>query len=528
ALAALRPAVVAATSLFADGDLAPAEAMIRDTLRRDGDDVEAMRLLAKIGMARDVLDDAETLLAAAVARAPDHRALRFDYAQCLVQRHKYAAAKGEIDRLRAAVPEHAGYRSLAASAAVGLGDNNEAISLYHGLLAETPDAPDLNLYLGHALKTVSRLPEAIAAYRTAAAARPDFGDAWWSLANLKTYRFSDAEVAAMQAAEASPATAADDRVHLAFALGKAFEDRGDATTSWPFYVRGNALKAEASRYRPELLEANTAAQKTVCTPAFFAARAGWGDPAPDPIFVVGLPRSGSTLIEQILASHPRVDGTQELAEVQRTVLTLQGRDPDLDQPRYPAVLADLTAADAARLGAAYLADTRVYRTDRPRFIDKMPNNFRHLGLIHLMLPSATIIDARREPMACCFSNLKQLFAHGQEFSYSIPHIARYYRTYLDLMEHWDAALPGRVLRVHHEDVVDDLVGSVRRILDHCRLPFDPACVAFHKSTRSVRTPSAEQVRQPIFRDSLDQWRNFTIELEPLRRALGDAGTRYVR
>jgi hypothetical protein len=247
-----------------------------------------------------------------------------------------------------------------------------------------------------------------------------------------------------------------------------------------------------------------------------------------PIFVVGLPRSGSTLIEQILASHSVVEGTQELADIPRYVLELQGREPDFESPRYPAVLAQLPIAESARFAEKYLNDTRVYRTGKPRFIDKMPNNFRHIGFIHLMFPNAKIVDARREPMACCFGNLKQLFARGQEFTYSIEDIARYYRTYLELMEHWDAALPGRVLRIHHEDVVDDLERSVRLILDFCELPFEPACVEFHRTERSIRTASSEQVRQPIFREGLDQWRNFEAWLGPLREALGDALVRYRR
>jgi hypothetical protein len=247
----------------------------------------------------------------------------------------------------------------------------------------------------------------------------------------------------------------------------------------------------------------------------------------DPIFIVGLPRAGSTLLEQILASHSQVEGTQELAEIQRSVLELNGRDNDLDNPRYPGSLGDLKPEDFVRLGQTYLRDTKIHRVQgKPFFIDKMPNNFRHVGLIHLILPNAKIIDARRDPMSCCFSNLKQLFANGQEFTYSIEDIARYYRTYLDVMEHWDAVLPGRVLRMQHEDVVEDLEGSVRRILDYCSLPFEEACVEFHKTKRSVRTPSSEQVRQPIFKDGLDQWRNFEEWLEPLQTALGDALTRY--
>jgi hypothetical protein len=330
----------------------------------------------------------------------------------------------------------------------------------------------------------------------------------------------------MQAVEAAPAAQSVDRFHLCFALGKAFEDRNEYEKSWHFYECGNALKRAESRYRPEITETNTRKQIEVCTAQFFAAREVVGVPDCDPIFIVGLPRSGSTLIEQILASHSKVEGTQELSDIQRIVLGLQGRHSDADDPRYPGVLAELGPDDFRRLGERYMIDTRSYRKEKPYFIDKMPNNFRHIGLIHLMLPNAKIIDARREPMACCFSNLKQLFANGQEFTYSIADIARYYRTYLELMQHWDAVLPGRILRVQHEDVVDDLGGNVRRILDFCGLEFEPACVEFHKTERSIRTASSEQVRQPIYRDGLDQWKNYEPWLGSLEDALGDARVRY--
>ncbi len=522
----LPPEVVTATSLFSDGDLAPAEQIIRAYLLQHGDHPEAMRLLAKIGIARDVLDDAEVLLEAVLVMEPDHRPARHDYAHTLVLRHKYTQAREQVRQLLALDPANLDYRVLAATTAVGLGEQEAAIAIYQGLLADAPGSPDVNLWLGHALKTVGRVAEAIEAYRAAAAARPDFGDAYWSLANLKLYRFTEAEMACMRAQEASPSVAPEDRRHLCFALGKALEDRGETAESWAYYERGNALKRAESRYRPEIIETNTKKQMEICTGAFFQRRAGWGDPRPDPIFVLGLPRSGSTLIEQILASHSQVEGTQELADIQRYVLELQGREADLDNPRYPAALADMTPEDFRRLGERYLADTRVYRTDKPFFIDKMPNNFRHIGLIHLMLPNARIIDARREPMACCFSNLKQLFAQGQEFSYSAQDIARYYRTYLELMRHWDEALPGRVLRVHYEDVVADLEGGVRRLLDHCGLGFERACIDFHKTRRSVRTPSSEQVRQPIFREGVDQWRKYEPWLDDLKAALAGAPNCY--
>lgn len=525
-LHALPAAVVTATSLFADDDLVPAEEIVRGFLLRHGDHPEAMRLLARIGMAREIFDDAETLLEAALELAPDHHAARYDYAQCLTRRHRYALAKAEIERLLALQPDNPDYRALAAEAAVGLGEHDRAIVLYRDLIAETGGSPDLHLWHGHALKTVGRTAEAIASYRAATAARADFGDAYWSLANLKTYRFEDDEIARMRAAEAADGIAAADRIHLCFALGKALEDRGEIADSWHCYAQGNALQRADSRYRPEILETNTQRQIATCTRDFFAARQGWGVADRDPIFIVGLPRAGSTLIEQILASHPQVEGTQELPDIQRIVLDLQGREPDLDDPHYPGMLTGMTAADVAALGRRYLDGTRVYRTGKPVFIDKMPNNFRHIGLIRLMLPNARIIDARRDPMSCCFSNLKQLFAQGQEFSYGIEDIARYYRTYLELMAHWDAVLPGQVLRVQHEDVIDDLDGQVRRILAYCGLPFEQACVDFHTNTRSVRTPSSEQVRRPIFREGLDQWRRYAHWLAPLEHALGDALTRY--
>jgi tetratricopeptide (TPR) repeat protein len=522
----LSPEVVSATSFFADGELDRAENVIRPYLLRVGNDVEGMRLLARIGLARDVLDDAEILLEAVLKIAPNYHPARFDYASVLFERHQYQRAREEVEKLLAVDPRHLDYRVLYASTCVGLGEHDRAIALFKELLREAPQAADLHLSLAHALKTQGRQADAVDAYRAAIAARPNFGDAYWSLANLKTYRFTDEEITAMRAEEASPATPLVDRYHLCFALGKAFEDRSDYAESWRYYEQGNALKHSESRYRPEIMETNTCKQIDVCTREFFVNRANVGDPSPDPIFIVGLPRAGSTLLEQILASHSLVEGTQELADIPRIVVDLQGRDPNLDDPRYPGVLADMKPEDFRQLGEKYLRDTRIYRSGKPYFIDKMPNNFRHIGLIHLMLPNAKIIDARREPMACCFSNLKQLFATGQEFTYSIEDIARYYRTYLEVMQHWDEVLPGRVLRVYHEDVVEDLESNVRRILDFCDLAFEPACLEFHKTERSVRTASSEQVRRPIFRDGLDQWAKFESYLDPLKDMLGDALVRY--
>jgi len=525
-LKALPPDVVAATSLFWDGEVSRAEQIIRAFLLRHGDHPEAMRLLAKIGVSLDVLDDAEILLEGVLALAPDHRAARYEYVDVLVKRQKYGLARQQIETLLALDPANPDYRTLCASIAVGVGEHARAIEIYEGLRRDFPASWDAPLWHGHALKTVGRVGEAVQAYREAAKNRPSFGDAYWSLANLKTFRFEDSWVERMRLEEASPLTQPEDRVHLCFALGKALEDRGETAQSWRYYERGNGIKRSESRYRPEIIENNTRLQIKVCTRAFFEDREGWGVMNADPIFILGLPRSGSTLLEQILASHSQVEGTQELADIQAAVINLQGRDCDPETPRYPGVLAALSRQDVVRLAETYLSDTRVHRSTKPFFIDKMPNNFRHIGLIHLMLPKARIIDARREPMACCFSNFKQLFAQGQEFTYSLEDIARYYRTYLDLMQHWDEVLPGRVLRVHHEDVVADLEGSVRRMLSFCGLAFEPACIAFHETQRSVRTPSAEQVRRPIFREGLDQWRAYEPWLGPLKSALGDALERY--
>jgi tetratricopeptide (TPR) repeat protein len=526
ALQNLPPEVVTATGLFVDGELDPAESMVRAYLLRHGDHLEAMRLLAGIGIARKVYDDAELLLAAVLRLAPGYRAARREYAGVLAELHRHGEARRELDLLLEEEPDNRDLRTSYAFNCVGLGEHERAIELYGVLLEDAPADTELHLSIAHAQKTLGRREQAVESYRRAAACRPDFGDAYWSLANLKTYRFTAEELTRMRAAESAPTTALVDRYHLSFALGKALEDRGDYEESFRYYERGNELKRSENTYRPEIIENNTRQQIEICTAELFAGRRGWGSPDRSPIFIVGLPRSGSTLLEQILASHSEVEGTQELPNIQQIVHRLRGRVPDMNNPRYPRILAQMSAEEALSLGEHYLEGTRAYRTGKPYYIDKMPNNFRHLGLIHLMLPNARIIDARREPMACCFSNFKQLFANGQEFTYSIDDIARYYRTYLELMRHWDRVLPGRVLRVHHEEVVDDLDGNVRRVLEFCGLEFQPQCLEFYKTERSVRTASSEQVRQPIYREGLDQWRHFEPWLGPLETALGDALTRY--
>jgi len=509
-------AVVTANSLFAEGSAQAAEQVIRPFLLENPQHVEGMRLLARIGMHMGVLDDAEFLLQNVLELSPDYHAARHNYAEVLADRHKHLEALEQIRKLLAVEPRNPVFRALEGNALVGLGRNDEALEKFFALREETPSNPTLHLAIAHALKTVGRQTEAIESYRRAAEVRPSFGDAYWSLANLKTYRFPDEEIAAMRRAESDPSTPVVDRYHLDFALGKALEDRGEYQQSFHFYSQGNALKKAETRYDRASFERNARRQTEVCTRQFFTTHEGWGCPAPDPIFIVGLPRAGSTLLEQILASHSAVEGTKELAEIPRLVHVLSGRE----STEYPDVLATLTPGQCRQFGEQFIAETRIYRTSgRPFFIDKMPNNFRHVGLIHLILPNAKIIDARREPMACCFSNFKQLFANGQEFTYSLEDIGHYYRTYVELMQHWDEALPGKVLRMQHEVVVDDLEGSVRRLLEFCGLPFEAACLEFWKTERHVRTASSEQVRRPIFKEGLDQWRHFEPWLGPLQEAL---------
>jgi tetratricopeptide (TPR) repeat protein len=526
ALESMAPEIRNATALMADGDLAPAERLLRTFLGKHGDHVEALHLLARIALENGMDADAERLLERVLELAPGSDAARCDYARALIGRQQYAQGCVQLERLLASEPGDVRCRRLYAAACMGAGRVEKAAALYRRLLADAPRDADLHLALGHASRILGRLDEATMAYREAVAARPESGAAYFSLANLKVYRFPRADLERMQALEASPAAASVDRYHLCFALGRAFEDLREYQRSYGFYERGNRLRKSAGRYRPERIELNTRLQMEICTREFFAARAGFGAADRDPIFIVGLPRSGSTLVEQILASHPSVEATWELADIQRMVQALIGADPDPKNPRYPRALEAMSGARARQLGEKYLADTRAYRGGMPFFVDKMPNNFQHIGLIHLILPNARVLDVRRAPMACCFSIFKQLFARGQEFAYDLADIARYYRTYLDLMRHWNVALPGKVLRVQYEDLVGDLEGGVRRILGFCGLEYQPACLEFHRTARRVHTPSSEQVRRPIFRDGIDEWRHYEPWLGELQAALGDALLRY--
>tara|TARA_R110000868_G_scaffold5138_4_gene31763 strand:+ start:8892 stop:10919 length:2028 start_codon:yes stop_codon:yes gene_type:complete len=519
-LEALPKDLVAVTHLLYEGKLLKAEQLCRGYMQKNPRDIEGMRLLAEIGKRFGVLEDADFLLETALELDPENIQLRLDFIDVLRKRQKFEAALAQARILHDREPGNPLFQSHLAIESMQTGDFDEALALFETILETLPEDASTLTSRGHALKTLGQQDEAVASYRSAARIRPDHGDAWYALANLKTYSFSDAELARLQAQEAGSDLGFQDRIYLCFALGKAFEDRGDYGAAFEYYERGNDLKRVQTRYKSDQMEEELEAQASICTPDLFEKQAGKGCPAPDPIFIVGLPRAGSTLIEQILASHSQVDGTLELPNILALSHRLRGRKRVSDRTFYPRILHDLDAGKLRELGEDYLENTRIHRQGAAFFTDKMPNNFRHIALIKLILPNAKIIDARRGAMACCFSGFKQLFAEGQEFTYGLEEIGRYYKAYVRLMDHWDTVLPGQILRVHHEDVVDDVETQVRRILDFCGLPFEQACVDFHTTKRAVRTASSEQVRQPIYKDGVDQWRHFEPWLAPLKDALG--------
>jgi tetratricopeptide (TPR) repeat protein len=525
-LQALPPALIGVVDLIAQGRLLKAEEICRQFQLKVPHHVEGMRLLADIGMRLGVLDDAEFLLHSALQFEPDNTQVRIDYVQALRKRQKFKQSLEQASYLLATAPQNPQFQSLFAIESMQSGDYETALATFDAILEQVPADPVTLTSKGHAYKTSGQYDSAVSAYKAALASQPQHGEAYYSLANLKVYEFSDDEVANMHAQEEDNNLSHIDRIYLFFALGKAYEDRAEYKTSFTNYERGNQLKKSQCRYDAAEISADLEAQRGVCTSELFERRSGSGCPAPDPIFILGLPRAGSTLLEQILSSHSQVDGTLELPNILSLSQRLRRRGRQDDFSGYPQILAELDDEELETFGKEFIAETRIHRADAPFFIDKMPNNFRHIGLIHLILPNAKIIDARRHPMGCCFSGFKQLFAEGQEFTYGLEEIGTYYRDYVELMDHWDAVLPGKVLRVQYEEVVADLDGQVRRILDYCELPFEESCIDFHKTDRSVRTPSSEQVRQPIYTSGLEQWRNFEPWLEPLKEALGPVLDRY--
>ena len=513
--------LVAVLDLMSQGKLLKAEDLCRKFLQKAPHHVEAMRLLADIGIRFGVLADAEFLLESAHRFEPNNVRVRIDYIQALRKRQRFQKALEQARQLLETSPGNPQFQSIYAIECMQTGDYEEALSLFDKVLEQVPGDPITLTSKGHAYKTFGQYDDAVASYRAALASQPRHGEAWYSLSNLKVYSFSDHELKRMHEQARNDDLSHADRVHLNFALGKAYEDREDFETSFRFYQQGNRSKKAASRYDADKMTDELRAQREVCSAEMLSRGPAAGYSAGDPIFVVGLPRAGSTLLEQILSSHSRVDGTLELPNVLSLAQQLRRRGRNGPEPDYPEILTALSDEELHEFGRQYIEDTRIHRQSAPFLVDKMPNNFRHIGLIHLILPNAKIIDARRHPMACGFSGYKQLFAEGQQFTYDLADLGQYYRDYVELMDHWDAALPGKVLCVQYEEVVGDLETQVRRILDHCGLEFEPGCLSFYRTERAVRTPSSEQVRQPIFKSGLDYWRNYESWLDPLKGALGE-------
>jgi len=520
------PDLVRALKLFRAGKTGQAEQGCRNFLKQNPTNIIAICLLADIGTRVGVYADAEKLLKRCLELAPDFSIARLSYAQVLEKREKLDQALVQVDRLLEAEPEKFTLLVLRGAILAKMGDYERALPLYEFLLSHFPARAKITMIYGHALKTVGQQQKAIEAYRQAISLQPSFGDAWWSLANLKTFRFEDDDIEAMRVEIGKSTCTREDFLNLCFALGKALEGRKHYDESFHYYQQGNNIKEKVSGYKADDTEQSVQRLKAVCGRDFFSAAAGQGYQSPDPIFIVGLPRSGSTLLEQILASHSQVDGTKELGFILAIVRRLGGKKNVSQESRYPEVLTKLSARQLSDLGQEYIDRSRIQRGMAPFFIDKMPNNFLHVGLIHLILPNAKIIDARRHPMAACFSCYTQHFARGQSFTYGLPNIGRYYHDYVDLMDHWDRVLPGKVLRVQYEDVVADIETQIRRILDHCDLPFEEACLHFHQTERPVRTASSEQVRQPIYSGALEHWRHYEKHLDELKNALGPVLDRY--
>jgi tetratricopeptide (TPR) repeat protein len=515
------PRLRAAALALVDNALPVAEPLLRAHLREKPTDVAAIRMMAELAGRLGRLADSETLLRRALDLAPAFAPARANLATILHRQNRTVEALAELDLLLERGEDNPGQQNLRAAVLGRLGSYEEALALYASVLEKLPNQPKIWMSYGHALKTVGRQQEGVAAYRRALELSPTLGETWWSLANLKTVPFADADVAAMEQALASDGLSRDDRLHLHFALGKALEERRDFAAAFAHYDEGNRIRHATMGYEADEVTAFVRRSKALFTPAFFAGREGFGSPAADPIFILGMPRAGSTLVEQILASHSMVEGTMELPDLPAIARRFGAMREARGDALYPDGIASLSAGQCAALGQEYVERTRIQRkSGRPYFIDKLPNNWVHLGFIHLILPNAKIVDARRHPLDCCLSNFRQHYARGQGFSYALDDMGRYYADYVELAAHFDQVLPGSIHRVIHERLIEDPGGEIEALLDYLGLTFEPACLAFHETKRAVRTASSEQVRRPINREGVGQWRNYEQWLGPLKAALG--------
>ena len=521
------PDIAAAAEMLNKRDVVSAERLLRPRLSRQADDPVALRMLAAVARAYRQFGDAHRMLSRALELAPSYEPARQELSDVLTRLGRRPEALAEADILLRMRPDRPDYLTLKANILDGMGRYDEAIGVYERLLPLAPERYDLWIAYGDDLRAVGRLDDSIAAYRQAIGLRPETGGAWWSLANLQTVPLGDEDIEAMEARVQRPELSPEDRIGLRFALGKAFEDRGAAERSFSHYEVGNRLRRADIEYDATQTTALVRRTEALFTPGFLAERTGQGHAAPDPIFIVGVQRSGSTLVEQILASHSRIEGIDELPHMPAMAKGLGAPSFGQASSGYPETLAGLTPDELRRLGSDYLERAHAHRrTDKPFFIDKLPNNWVHIGLISLILPNAKIVDVRRHPLDACFSNWKHLYRFEQRFTYDLAEMGAYYRDYVDLMRHYEEVLPGRVHRLIYESLVGDTEGEVRRLLDHLGLEFEPQCLRFFENKRAVATPSSEQVRRPINRDGIARWRPYEPWLEPLKAALGPALTTY--
>ena len=514
-LDSLPPILLYISQILNEGRLAIAEQKCREFLKKNPTNVYAMSLLSDIAKKFGYYDDAEILLENAVKFSPDDGEIRMKYALILRLKQKFTKTMEQVNILCEKFPDNLSYQAQKASEIMQNGYHSEAIDLFEKIIKENPYNFSAMTSKGHAEKTLGKTDKAIESYKSAYKIKNDHGEAYFSLSNLKTYKFSDKELDVMKNQLKRVDLTLKDKAYFHFALAQGCEAIGDYEEAFKNLDMGNKIKKEQSKYTIEKMNKELQAQIDVCDEKFFEKLGNGGHNANDPIFILGLPRAGSTLIEQILASHSMVDGTLELPNILSMAQSFRGDDIYGNLGNYPKTMRSLTLEKRQELGKSFIDDTRIHRKNAPRFTDKMPNNFRHIGLIHLILPNAKIIDARRYPLDCCFSMFKQLFAQGQEFTYGLAEAGNYYNSYVKLMNHWNKVLPNKILRVNNEDIIDDLEGQVKRMLDFLELPFEESCIKFYETDRSVRTASSEQVRKPINKSGMDRWKPYAKNLKTL-------------
>ena len=504
-----------------EGRLGLAERKCRAFLKENPTNTYAMSLLSDIANRLGYFDDAEFLLEKAVEFKPSDGELRLKYASILRKKQKFSKTMEQVNILCDQYPDNQLYQAYKASEIMQNGGHDEAITILDDILKKNPYNFSSLTSKGHAEKTLGKTDQAIESYRSAYKIRQDHGEAFFSLANLKTYSFSKDEIRNMRYQVERLDLSLKDKAYFHFALAQGCESNGDYEEAFYHLEKGNKIKNDQSLYSIERMDKELQSQIDVCNEKFFRDLGPGGYDTKDPIFILGLPRSGSTLVEQILASHSKIDGTLELPNILSMAQSLRGDDIYGKEGNYPKSMESLTIKQREDFGKSFIEDTRMHRKDAPMFTDKMPNNFRHIGLIHLIMPNAKIIDARRYPLDCCFSMFKQLFAQGQEFTYGLKEAGSYYSSYVKLMHHWEKVLPGKILRVNNEDVISDLDGQVKRILEFLDLPFEEECISFYETNRSVRTASSEQVRKPINKDGMGRWKPYAKYLKPLLSVLDE-------